>query len=71
MYLKLTIQAFLSDIVRDTNYFWKDSQQKHHDKTSMASMVLLEIVVWIYDTFVNNLGTKYNFTKYLKESCSL
>ena len=27
-----------------------------------------EIVVWIYDTFDNNLRIKYELTKYLKES---
>ena len=36
-----------------------------------ASLVLsasLEIVVWIFDTYDNNLEIKNNFTKYLKES---
>ena len=28
-----------------------------------------EIVVWINDTFDNNFGFQYYFTKYLKESC--
>ena len=31
--------------------------------------VPLEIVVWIYDTFDNNLGIENDFTKYLKRSC--
>ena len=28
-----------------------------------------EVVVWIYDTFDNNLEIENGFTKYLKESC--
>ena len=28
-----------------------------------------EIVIWIYDTFDNNLEIENDFTKYLKESC--
>ena len=30
---------------------------------------LREIVVWIYDTFDNNLEIKDDFEKYLKEYC--
>ena len=30
---------------------------------------LLEIVVWIYNTFDNNLSILNDFTKFLKESC--
>ena len=28
-----------------------------------------ETAVWIYDKYENNLGSKIDFTKYLKESC--
>ena len=31
--------------------------------------VILEIVIWIFDTFDNNLEIRSNFTKYSKESC--
>ena len=31
--------------------------------------VTQEVVVWIQDTFDNNLGIKNDFTKYLMESC--
>ena len=33
--------------------------------------VLLEIVVWIYDTFDNNLGIENLFAKYLKSIVSV
>ena len=31
----------------------------------------LDIVVWIYNTFADNLEIKNDFIKYLKESCWL
>ena len=33
------------------------------------SRVSREIVVWIYNTFDNNLEIKHDLTKYLKKSC--
>ena len=35
--------------------------------THWCFRVPLEIVVWIYDTFNNNLGIKIELTKYFKE----
>ena len=31
--------------------------------------ILLEIVVWTYDSFDYNFGLENDFTKYMKESC--
>ena len=31
--------------------------------------IILQIVVWIFDTFGPNLETKNTFTKFFKESC--
>ena len=39
-----------------------------HSLTCQYLNVSLEIVVWIYNTFDNNLGFKEDFTKYFKES---
>ena len=38
--------------------------------THSYSRVPLENIVCYFHTFVNNLGIKQKFTKYLKESCS-
>ena len=37
--------------------------------TQWCSEVPLEIVVWIYNTYDNNLRIENDFTKYLKKSC--
>ena len=37
--------------------------------THTCLRVPLEIVVWIYNTFDDNLGIKKDFIKHLKESC--
>ena len=42
-----------------------------HITLFMLSNLALTSVVWIYDTFENNLGMEHIYTKYLKESCEL
>ena len=64
--------SFPQHAVFDIPHNGKGNTASHAHKTLNPFMPgdLAEYsVVWIYDTFENNLWIKHNFTKYFKESC--